>query len=112
MIFDRLYARLYAHRNSTREDSIRRHCLEKGDEEGKSGDYVADEALSGDSRGHGSTSTPTAPTATTAECEVELDDICHTLEAILNPLWGRGVEGVSITPKILRPGGTVFMSPT
>lgn len=96
--------------------SVKRHCLEKGDEEGKLCDLNPAQpspasAPAGLGRADGpdtvqsqsqvvpvSVAIPAA--AAHVECETELEGICATTESVLAPVWAEDVEGVSETSSI------------
>lgn len=86
--------------------SVKRHCLEKCDEEGKlcdlnplqpspasapAGAGGADPATTV----HAAQALPASAVAGDVECEAELGGICAATESILAPVWAEGVDGVS-----------------
>lgn len=83
--------------------SVKRHCLEKGDEQGASGDLnnfqssASSSAAGVDEQTNIQGDTPVSSSSLfeAAECEALLEGICAGVESILSPLWAQEIEGVS-----------------
>lgn len=83
---------------------MKRHCLEKGDEEGKRCDLnptqPSPDPWSGgvenpDPATVQAQAMPSSAVADDVECEAELESICAATESMLAPVWAKDVEGVS-----------------
>lgn len=101
--------------------SVKRHCLERGDEEGEKCDLnpvqqplpdASPLSTAGVEAGPASAATADVVQATTGltvaapdvECEAELESICAEMEAILAPIWANNAERVSEKSSFLGGG--------
>lgn len=81
--------------------SVKRFCLEKGDELGKMGDFKFVHSSPGSSpevpTAEGSNATESvhcSASFSVEECEAELDAVIAAMEKMLFPLWDHDVNGV------------------